>query len=540
MSTNYIRLSAPPTISNCYCGLVSSDTNLINEKEYIIHFKCISYKPSNIVVRFKKKDNTEITLGQFNIESCEILKIVNNKNEYYCILKFRSTITAEGNILIGTNIDNTYVANEKLLDIREVALQKGGLLLPYTQGAIDLGKEISELNTKIEQLADSISLKASKIETNIMEERVSSAELKISPNQITTTVMESNKFTEFKQEIDGFQFQIKEGINSTNIVDNGNFKGGIRHWWGEATEEYFYWDVYHNYESYDFGGRSVLSMKNTHWFGTEKRTYSSKCYEVQPNTDYTLNLHYCVEKNIQECRVYVILSNTIEGTYEKVYTALTAYGGQQSRLFEDVPHSFKFNTGQYKYVWLSFNNLGIKNGANWQEHHWFMVSDVAIYKGDTGAIKFIPNANELYGNTIKADKDEIRCDFENGAYNLIGRKGNRWYAPGMEYPYHFLSYHEAISITTDGTSNYITRDIKLPARFNYVNTNEIFITSSLKGWYKYKGEMFALESISVSTAKVYRDSSGTYAQVAAYGHIRRSSDFGSEGLQVNITLHVTA
>ena len=540
MSTNYIRLSAPPTISNCYCGLVSSDTNLINEKEYIIHFKCISYKPSNIVIRFKKKDNTEITLGQFNIESCEILKIVNNKNEYYCILKFRSTITAEGNILIGTNIDNTYVANEKLLDIREVALQKGGLLLPYTQGAIDLGKEISELNTKIEQLADSISLKASKIETNIMEERVSSAELKISPNQITTTVMESNKFTEFKQEIDGFQFQIKEGINSTNIVDNGNFKGGIRHWWGEATEEYFYWDVYHNYESYDFGGRSVLSMKNTHWFGTEKRTYSSKCYEVQPNTDYTLNLHYCVEKNIQECRVYVILSNTIEGTYEKVYTALTAYGGQQSRLFEDVPHSFKFNTEQYKYVWLSFNNLGIKNGANWQEHHWFMVSDVAIYKGDTGAIKFIPNANELYGNTIKADKDEIRCDFENGAYNLIGRKGNRWYAPGMEYPYHFLSYHEAISITTDGTSNYITRDIKLPARFNYVNTNEIFITSSLKGWYKYKGEMFALESISVSTAKVYRDSSGTYAQVAAYGHIRRSSDFGSEGLQVNITLHVTA
>ncbi|XZH99809.1 hypothetical protein ACSXEK_15365 (plasmid) [Clostridium perfringens] len=349
-----------------------------------------------------------------------------------------------------------------------------------------------------------------------------------------------SEFTEFKQTSEEFQLTIKEGINSTNIVDNGNFKGGIRHWWGEATEEYFYWDVYHGYESYGFGGRSVLSMKNTHWFGTERRTYSSKCYEVQPNTDYTLNLHYCVEQNIQECRVYIIMSNTLEGTYEKVYTALTAYGGQKSNLSDDIPHSFKFNTGQYKYVWLSFNNLGIKNGANWQEHHWFMVSDVAIYKGDTGSIKFIPNTNELYGNTIKADKDEIRCDFENGAYNLISRKGNRWYAPGMEYPYHFLSHHEAISITTDGTSNYITRDIKLPARFNYVSTDEIFITSSLKGWYKYKGEMFALESISVSTAKVYRDSSGTYAQVAAYGHIRRSSDFGSEGLQVNVTLHVTA
>lgn len=540
MSTNYIRLSAPPTISNCYCGLVSSDANLINEKEYIIHFKCISYKPSNIVVRFKKKDNLEITLGQFNIESCEVLKIVNNKNEYYCILKFKSTITAEGNILIGTNIDNTYIANEKLLDIREVALQKGGLLLPYTQGAIDLGKEFSELNTKIEQLADSISLKASKVETNIMEERVSSAELKISPNQITTTVMESNKFTEFKQGIDGFQFQIKQGINSTNVVRNGNFKKGYNHWWGDQTEEYFYWDVYQNYESYDFNGRSVLSLKNVNWYNTEKRVYSEKCYKVEPNTDYTLNLHYCVEKNIQECRVYVIMSNTEEGTYEKVYTALTAFGGQQSDLKNDIPHSFKFNTGQYKYIWLSFNNFGMKGGSDWQQYHWFSVADIAIYKGDTGSIKFIPNSNEIYGNIVKVDTNEIRCDFENGAYNLMGRKGNRWYAPGMEYPYHFLSYHEAVSITTDGTSNYITRDIKLPARFNYVDPNEISITASLKGWYKYKGEMFALESISVSTARVYRNESGTYAQVAAYGHIRRSSDFGSEGLQVNITLHVTA
>lgn len=540
MSTNYIRLSAPPTIFNCYCGLVSSDTNLINEKEYIIHFKCISYKPSNIVVRFKKKDNTEITLGQFNIESCEILKIVNNKNEYYCILKFRSTITAEGNILIGTNIDNTYVANEKLLDIREVALQKGGLLLPYTQGAIDLGKEISELNTKIEQLADSISLKASKIETNIMEERVLNAELKISPNQITTTVMESNKFTEFKQGIDNFQFQIKQGMNSTNVVRNGNFKNGYNHWNGHQTDSNFYWDVYTNYESYGFNGRSVLSMKNTNWYSVEKSIYSHNCYEVEKNTDYTLNFHYCVEKNIQECRVFLVLSNTLEGDSAKVYSVLNAFGGQQSDLRNDIPHTFKFNTEDYKYVWLRFDNLGMKLNSEWQTFNWFSISDIAIYKGDVGAIKFLQNPNESYGNVVKIDEDKIKCDFENGSYNSIGRKGNRWYAPGMEYPYHFLSYHEAVSITTDGTSNYITRDIKLPARFNYVDPNEISITASLKGWYKYKGEMFALESISVSTARVYRNESGTYAQVAAYGHIRRSSDFGSEGLQVNITLHVTA
>lgn len=349
-----------------------------------------------------------------------------------------------------------------------------------------------------------------------------------------------DQFTEFKQTSESFQLSVKESLNSLNIVENGNFKNGYAHWGGDSTDENFYWDVYENYTSYDFNGRNILSMKNVNWYNVEKRTYSKLCYKVERNKEYTLNFHYCVEQNIQECRVYVILSNTLEGQYDKIYTALTASGGQQSNLSEDIPYSFKFNTGDYNYVWLRFDNYGMKQGTDWQKYHWFMISDVAIYKGDTGSIKFIPNTNELYGNTIKADKDEIRCDFENGAYNLMGRKGNRWYAPGMEYPYHFLSYHEAVSITTDGTSNYITRDIKLPARFNYVDPNEISITASLKGWYKYKGEIFALESISVSTARVYRNESGTYAQVAAYGHIRRSSDFGSEGLQVNITLHVTA
>ncbi|MDU3375582.1 MAG: phage tail spike protein [Clostridium perfringens] len=339
---------------------------------------------------------------------------------------------------------------------------------------------------------------------------------------------------------DGIKAEINQKATLNNIVRNGDFKGGTLHWRGDQTEEWFYWDVYESYESYGFGGRNVLSLKNVHYYNTDKRTYSSKCYKVEENTDYTLNLHYCVEKNIQECRVYVIMSNTEEGTYEKVYTALIASGGQKSDLENNVPHSFKFNTGQYKYVWISFNNLGMRQGSNWQEHHWFMISDVAIYRGEIGAIPFIPHKDELYSNTVKIDIDQIGCEFENGGYNKVSRKGNRWYAPGMEYPYHFLSHHEAVSITTDGTDNYTIRDIKLPARFDYVNTNEISVTASLKGWYKYLNQIFSVESISVSTSGVYRNSNGTYARIAAKGHIRRSNDFGSEGLQVNATLHVTA
>lgn len=110
----------------------------------------------------------------------------------------------------------------------------------------------------------------------------------------------------------------------------------------------------------------------------------------------------------------------------------------------------------------------------------------------------------------------------------------------MEYPYHFLSYQEAVSITTDGSNNYTMREIRLPARFNYVDPQYITIKGSLKGWYKYTGDHYTLESISVSTGNVYRKSDGnTYAEVACKGHIRLQNG-SSTGLQVNVILDAGA
>ncbi|MDM0922492.1 phage tail spike protein [Clostridium perfringens] len=323
---------------------------------------------------------------------------------------------------------------------------------------------------------------------------------------------------------DGIKAEINQKATLNNIVRNGNFKGGTLHWWGEATEEYFYWDVYHNYESYDFGGRSVLSMKNTHWFGTEKRTYSSKCYEVQPHTDYTLNLHYCVEKNIQECRVYVILSNTIEGTYEKVYTALTAVGGQQSRLFEDIPHTFKFNTLGYKYVWLSFNNLGIKNGSNWQEHHWFMVSDISIYKGDIGAIPFVPHENELYSNKVTIDKDNFRLTFEDGRYAQMGRKGLEQKVGNMEYPYHCLGWAKAVGIPAGNPGKV---NVRLPDEFDHCDAGSINWSVAQRGYYFNTTGSFFPFYVQVQGGRLFKHTDGHwYVEIHGYSRIQNANNPG--------------
>lgn len=396
-------------------------------------------------------------------------------------------------------------------------------------------------NTKIIVLEDAFSTKmqASAGQINESVEKNYQA-LELLNGEVGRRVLKTD-FADFEHKYNGFKFEVGQRANVQNIVENGNYKGGVLHWWGEPTEEYFYWDVYHNYESYDFAGRSVLSMKNVHWFGTEKRTYSSKCYEVQPHTDYTLNLHYCVEQNIQECRVYVILSNTLEGTYEKVYTALTAYGGQQSRLFEDVPHTFKFNTLGYKYVWISFNNLGIKNGADWQEHHWFMVSDVAIYKGDVGAIPFIPHKNELYSNKVTIDKDNFKLTFEDGRYAQMGRKGLEQKVGSMLYPYHCLGWAKAVSIPAGNPGKV---NVRLPDEFDYCEAGSINWSVAQRGYYYSTNGAFFPFYVQVQGERLFKHTDGHwYVEIHGYSRIQsvtNPSDVQNMPRGVNAMLTVNA
>ncbi len=329
-------------------------------------------------------------------------------------------------------------------------------------------------------------------------------------NVKTTADGTKRDFTEFKQTSENFQLEVKNTSNRNFVVNSIFNTGDLKGWeiWGSGTS-------YAVREDLALGHKYSLKLQCFQQSQGVTQTISGLIYGKY----YTFKAKLCVE----EGKPGIMIRNHDQW-------GGVSFESTQYNEWVELKMTFMAKEGTTPIYIGNVSNSIIST---------FYVSEVMVYEGILD-IPFTEKGNEIYGNVVKVDTNEIRCDFENGAYNLMGRKGNRWYAIGMEYPYHFLSYHEAVSITTDGTSNYITRDVKLPARFNYVDPNEISITASLKGWYKYKGEMFALESISVSTARVYRNESGTYAQVAAYGHIRRSSDFGSEGLQVNVTLHVTA
>ncbi|MDM0517645.1 phage tail protein [Clostridium perfringens] len=380
---------------------------------------------------------------------------------------------------------------------------------------------------RVEELSSTVTDKLVKIET-------SNGEIKNTVKGITSDIANINgevkkrltkeEFTEFKQTENSFKLTIEERINLRNIVPNGKFEGGTLHWWGEPTEEWFYWDVYKNYDSYGFNGRNVLSLKNVHYYNNEKRAYSAKCYPVEQNTDYTLNFHYCVEQNIQECRVYVIMSNTEEGTYERVYTALIAQGGQQSDTRKDIPHTFKFNTGQYKYVWLSFNNLGMKPGSNWQEYHWFNIADVAIYKGDVGPVKFIPNSKELYSNKVTIDKDNFRLTFENGNYAQLGRLGIEQKIGSMEYPYHCLGWAKAVGIPVGNPGKV---NVRLPDEFDHCQKESINWSVAQRGYYYNTSGAFFPFYVQVQGERIFKHTDGHwYVEIHGYARIQSATNQG--------------
>ncbi|AOY53701.1 phage tail spike protein [Clostridium perfringens] len=408
-------------------------------------------------------------------------------------------------------------------------------------------QRVSSTESKAQTLESNINDKASKQEVVNINGRVTNVETNLNgiTNRVSATESRINtldgriasavtiqQFTEYKQSNRDFQLRVAQTTNLHNLVPNGTFAGGLREWicGGE------FWSG--PYTGYGFSGKVCGAVKNKST--SEKFLTSYKSFKVEKNTTYTLNFHYKVEQNIQSMEAFVMLSNTESGDYGQVIRVMQALGGERSDLTNDIPYSFTFNTGNFEWVWLRFDNNGMKPNTNLDEYCWLYISEVAVYKGNVGAVKYLPKGGEAYDTTFKLDGMGYNCKFASGAWNQIGEEGNMWYAPGMKYPYRSLSYHEAVSINTDGSNNYIYRDVQLPARFDYVDPQYIDITASLKGWYKYTGKPFSSENITVSTGRVYRANGHTYAQVACRGCIRDNDTFTTEGLQVVATLHVTA
>lgn len=366
----------------------------------------------------------------------------------------------------------------------------------------------TNLNGKAsKQDVTNVSNKVVSLENNLngITNRVSSTESRInSLNGQVAGAVTKQEFTEFRQSSKDFELEIKNG-GTNNLIQNGDFEGDF----------YSVWERWGNPSEISILGEegSKYLKLNLNGEGQGVR----QVINVEPHTTYTFTC-YCEN----DPGVISIPQVANAGSYPGVEV-------KGNGVF-----SFTFTTQKNNIIFLYLGRgSGGTNGVT--RIFW-----ATLTKGNLATNSYIPNSNEINGSVIKANKKAITATYSNGTYTKMGYYGFQWYAPGMEYPYRALSYHEAVSINTDGSNNYIYRDIQLPARFDYADPKFIDITASLKGWYKYTGKNFSVENITVSTGKVYRSNGHTYAQVACRGCIRHDDTFKTEGLQVVATLHVTA
>lgn len=288
-----------------------------------------------------------------------------------------------------------------------------------------------------------------------------------------TRVVREN-FTEFKQDTESFKWTVSQRSSITNIIENSAFHGDKR-CWVSNTE---FWTG----KTSDFGfkGRNCGAIKNPNPFNNpEKYLMSYKAFRVKKNTTYTLNFKYALEWNCHSMDVFAILSNNESGDYGNAIHLYTANGGAQTNNENEECIARTFNTGNYEWVWLRFDHNGMKSGVDVHAACWLYVTEVGVYEGDVGAIKWTPKGGENYTTNFQMDGTGFKASFDDGTYASMGKDGFEWFNAQTGHTYHALSYVTSFDIPAGNPGQAF---IKLPAEFTK-RRKSLRWTVALRGYY---------------------------------------------------------
>ncbi|XZL87353.1 phage tail spike protein [Clostridium perfringens] len=380
----------------------------------------------------------------------------------------------------------------------------------------------SNLNGKAsKQEVNNVSSKVVSLETNLngITNRVSNTESRINTlDGKVASAVTNQQFTEFKQSNDKFKFTVEQRSSVSNILPNGSFFGGDRGWLHSGSE---FWAG--AYSGYGFKGRITGAIKNRAAYNNPERYLQThKAYKVKKNTTYTINFHYICEKNVKSMDAFVVLSNTEYGDYAQPLCILTAQGGSQSNAAEEKPFIYKFNTGNHEWVWLRFDHNGMKSGVNWDEFCWVYVSEIGIYEGDVGAVKWTPKGGEVYSANYQMDGLGFKGTFEDGTYASLGKDGLEWFNAGTGHAYHALTYVTSFDIPIGNPGKAY---IKLPAEFTK-RRNSLKWTVALRGYYySTSGDFFPFH-IHCTGGRDYIENGLVVCEVQGYCKIQNAQNAG--------------
>lgn len=506
-------------------------TQVGNERQFRFITSNLGYE-FDLYIEFLKMVEGKITSDSWTISPEDVIdniKITDSKisDVSSSVTQLRDSITTQINSINSKThtIETTLGGKASKQEVTEVN-NKVATIKASLDGII---QRVSATESKTQTLESNINGKASKQEVNNVSSKVVSLETNLNgiTNRVSSTESRINaldvkvagavtiqQFTEFKQSNKDFQLKIAQTTNLHNLVPNSTFKGGLREWicGGE------FWNG--SYTGYGFSGKICGAVKNKST--SEKFLTSYKAFKVEKNTTYTLNFHYKVEQNVQSMEAFVMLSNTESGDYGQIIKVTEALGGERSDLTNDIPYSFTFNTGNFEWVWLRFDHNGMKPGTNWEEYCWLYISEVAVYKGNVGAVKYLPKGGETYDTTFKLDGMGFQANFDDGSYAYLGKEGLEWYNAGTGHAYHALTYVTSFDIPIGNPGKAY---IKLPAEFTK-RRSSLKWTVALRGYYySTDGDFFPFH-IHCTGGRDYIENGLVVCEVQGYCKIQNSQNAG--------------
>ncbi|EOU1466772.1 phage tail protein [Clostridium perfringens] len=394
-------------------------------------------------------------------------------------------------------------------------------------------QRVSSTESKTNSLETTVNGKASKQELTVVNNKVT--EVTANLNGITQRVgntesrinnldgklantVTNQQFTEFKQSNDKFKFTVEQRSSVSNILPNSSFFGGDRGWLHNGAE---FWSG--PYSGYGFKGRMTGAIKNRAGYNNPERFLQThKAYKVKKNTTYTISFHYACEMNIQSMEAYVVLSDTEHGDYAQPIRILEKPGGTQSDPNNEIPFTYKFNTGNHEWVWLRFDHNGMKPGTNWDQYCWLYVSEIGIYEGDVGAVKWTPKGGEVYSANYQMDGLGFKGTFEDGTYASLGKDGLEWYNAGTGHAYHALTYVTSFDIPVGNPGKAY---IKLPVEFTK-RKKSLKWTVALRGYYySTSGDFFPFH-VHCTGVRDYIENGLVVCEVQGYCKIQNAQNSG--------------
>lgn len=257
---------------------------------------------------------------------------------------------------------------------------------------------------------------------DVVEQRLSSAEQKITDDAITNTVKQNfytkqeteNAITskgyatqsQVQQTADNIQFKFSQS-GGYNLIRNGNPKPhNYRHWWVSGNANWY------------LGRATDIGVQTT---DTNEAYAGCATFQVQSGTTYSLSCWLMAETNTKGTDVYFIGSANDDGAYTEVHHL---YNGSGDGAWHQVKSTFTVGSN-INYGFIRIDNNGIIN-AN-QGWNVVFFSEVQMVKGSECYPQWSPNPNEVYDGITTIDKDGIKVSTDKGAYTHFSSEGMNSY-----------------------------------------------------------------------------------------------------------------